>query len=221
MITYIDLYNEMTGQAWSMFDGEVEAVDEFETSVTTSIQKALNTLWNSYKFPFREKTKNIRIKGGNNIYSTPSGNIIKKSINGKKRYLVKIDKTYLEYDDSIELLEDEAGTPEKFTIKNDKIYLYPIPDKNYTLEVEYWSIFSACDENGTSKATLEEEKDYIDISEKYENLFKMALLPLCMMYAISSETDEYYSGYKKQYEDAYKILIEYTKSIDKEKRIGW
>ena len=62
MITLIDLYNEITGQAWSMFDGDVEAQDEFETSVTTSIQKALSSIWCSYKFPFRNKTQNFKTK---------------------------------------------------------------------------------------------------------------------------------------------------------------
>lgn len=221
MITYLDLYNEMTGQAWSMFDGEVESIDDFESSVTTSIQKALNSLWCSHKFPFRNKTKKIYLKNGVEKYSIPNGNIIRKNIGKNSCYCVKIGKKYLEYDTGIVALEEKTGTPEKFCIANDKIILYPTPDNNYILDVDYWTIFSACDSNGNSKATLENEKDYIDIEEKYENLFKMALLPLCMMYAISSETDEYYSGYKKQYEDAYKNLIEYTRAIDTEKRIGW
>ena len=68
----------MTGQAWSMFDGEVEAMDEFESSVTTSIQKALNSLWCSYKFPFRNKTMKFKTRSGVNQYSTPNGNIAQK-----------------------------------------------------------------------------------------------------------------------------------------------
>ena len=100
-------------------------------------------------------------------------------------------------------------------------YYYPTPDDNYSVEVEYWTIFAACDEDGTSKATLENENDYIDIPEKYENLFKMALMPLAMVYAIASETDENHSGYKRQYDEAYKNLIEFSRGIDIEKRIGW
>ena len=41
MIKYIDLYNDVTGQPWSMFDGDVESEDEFESTVKLSIQKAL------------------------------------------------------------------------------------------------------------------------------------------------------------------------------------
>ena len=37
-LTLLDLYNNITGQAWSMFDSEVEDEDEFEQSVMTSIR---------------------------------------------------------------------------------------------------------------------------------------------------------------------------------------
>jgi hypothetical protein len=119
-------------------------------------------------------------------------------------------------------LEDvEADTPTKFYIKNDKLYLYPTPDKNYTMDIEYWTIYAACDVDGNSKATLENEDDYIDIPEKYEYLFKAALLPLAMVYAIASDSDENHSGYKRQYDEAYKILCDYARGIELEKRIGW
>lgn len=211
----------MTGQAWSMFDGEVEAMDEFESSVTTSIQKALNSLWCSYKFPFRNKTMKFKTRSGVNQYSTPNGNIAQKILKNKKVYSVKIDKNYLEYEPDFETLEDETGTPEKFYVKNDKLFLYPTPDDSYDVEIEYWTIFAACDEDGNSKATLEVDTDYIDIDEKYESIFKAALLPLCMVYAIASDSDENHSGYQRQYEDAYKILVEFTRGIEIDKRIGW
>ena len=204
-----------------MFDGEVEAMDEFESSVTTSIQKALNSLWCSYKFPFRNKTMKFKTRSGVNQYSTPNGNIAQKILKNKKVYGVKIGKNYLEYEPDFETLEDETGTPEKFYVKNDKLFLYPTPDDSYDVEIEYWTIFAACDEDGNSKATLEVDTDYIDIDEKYESIFKAALLPLCMVYAIASDSDENHSGYQRQYEDAYKILVEFTRGIEIDKRMGW
>ena len=57
--------------------------------------------------------------------------------------------------------------------------------------------------------------------ERYEQLFKSALLPKAMYYAIASETDENYNGYKEQYEEAYKLLIKYSRGIDIDKTIGW
>ena len=220
-ITFLDLYNEVTGQAWSMFDTDAEGESDFETSVTSSIQKALNTLWCSYKFPFRNKKKTFKTKSTREYYSLPNGNIAQKIVNSKKVYGVKIGSSFLEYEPDYETLDEDTGTPEKFYVKNDTLYLYPAPDGVYTVNIEYWTIFAACDENGNSKATLEEETDYINIPEKYEYLFKAALLPLCMVYAIADDSDENHSGYKRQYDDAYKILIDYARGIELDKRIGW
>lgn len=221
-ITYLNLYNDMTGQAWSMFDGDVESIDEFEKSVTTSIQKALNNLWNGYSFPFRERTLTIRTKNGVAVYATPNGQIQKKVINNKEVYTVKLDNSFLEEEPDYEILEEASGKPEYFFLKNDKIYFYPTPDGVYTIDIDYATIFAAKNKKGISKATLENEEDYIDIPEKYEQLFRSALLPLAMAYAIASETDENYSGYMKQYNDAYKVLVQNTKGLKKDRviRIG-
>lgn len=221
MITLIDLYNEITGQAWSMFDGEIESQEEFETSVITSIQKALNALWCSYPFPFRERTHLITTKAGVASYNLPNGNIIKKKIGSEQNYAVICDRKPLQYTNDYETLEEKEGTPELFYIKNDKIYLYPTPDERTLVTIDYLMLFPACNEDGEEKYTLEDDTDYINIPEKYEGLFKCALLPKAMYYAIASETDENYNGYKEQYEEAYKLLLKYCRGINLDKVIGW
>ena len=54
-LTLLDIYNNVTGQSWSVFDTGVESQEEFDSGVLTSIQKALNVLWHSYNFSFRLK----------------------------------------------------------------------------------------------------------------------------------------------------------------------
>lgn len=220
-ITFIDLYNKITGQAWSMFDGEVEDKEEFETTVTTSIQKALSALWCSYKFVFRNKKSKITTRAGISEYNRPNGNIIRKTVGGKNVYGIKIDKNFLNYAPDYEILEEKSGKPEAFFIQNDKICLYPTPDKAYTVNVEYLTFNAACDSEGTEKANLKEETDYINIDERYADLFENTLMPLAMTYLIASDTDENFSQYKAQYENAYKNLIEMCKGADIEKTIGW
>ena len=221
MITFIDLYNDITGQAWSMFDGEIEAKDEFEVNVTTSIQKALSMLWNSYKFPFRYKTQVLKTRAGKNEYSSPNGVITTKVLKGDKVYCVKYNNTFLTYDTSCEIEEDKGGEPTSFYIKNDNIVLFPTPDDVYTIKLDYLSFYPACDSEGTEKATLQEEDDYLNISEKYEVLFKNTLMPLAMTYLIASEQDENYSAYWQQYKLALANLLEATQVIDYSKSIGW
>lgn len=220
-ITFLDIYNKITGQAWSMFDSEVEDKDEFETTVTTSIQKALSALWCSYKFNFRDKKYTLKTVAGKAEYNKPRGNIIKKTIKGRKVYGIRLGKNFLSYEPDYEVLEDKQGEPQSFCILNDKICLYPTPDKVYELNVEYLTFEAACDEDGNTKFNLEEDTDYINIPEDYEDLFEKALMPLAMTYLIASDTDENFSQYRAQYEAAYKNLIDYCLGADIDKTIGW
>ena len=79
-LTFLDIYNEVAGQAWSMYDGDAESIDEMESALKSSINKALSEIWCSYPFPFRIKTLNISTSPNNSEYSTPNGNIIKKTV---------------------------------------------------------------------------------------------------------------------------------------------
>ena len=220
-LTFLDIYNEVAGQAWSMYDGDVESIDEMESALKSSINKALSEIWCSYPFPFRIKTLNITTTQGNSEYSTPNGNIIKKTVSGSQVYSVRIGKNYLEYLDDYETLDDKKGTPTGFYIKNDTLILYPAPDDTYTVIIEYLTLAIGEDDFGDSVYTLKNDNDTINIPEKYENIFKNALITKSMLYAIASESDENYSGYKEQYDRAYKILINYTSGLKKEQRVYW
>ncbi|MBR1620129.1 hypothetical protein IJ674_09585 [bacterium] len=220
-LTFIDIYNEVAGQAWSMYDGDAESIDEMESALKSSINKALSEIWCSYPFPFRNKTFTITTSSGNAQYLTPNGNIIKKSVSGKQVYSVRIGKNYLEFLDDYETLEDREGTPTGFYIKNDSLFLYPAPDDVYTVTIEYLTLAIGENDFGDSVYSLQNDEDTIDVPEKYENIFKNALITKYMLYAIASEQDENYSGYKEQFDKAYKILISYTAGLDKEKRVYW
>lgn len=220
-LTFLDVYNEVAGQAWSMYDGDVESIDEMESALKSSINKALSEIWCSYPFPFRIKTLNISTSPNNSEYSTPNGNIIKKTVSGSQVYSVRIGKNYLEYLDDYETLDDKKGTPTGFYIRNDSLVLYPTPDNTYTVVIEYLTLAIGEDDFGDSIYTLKNDNDTINIPEKYENIFKNALITKSMLYAIASESDENYSGYKEQYDRAYKILINYTSGLKKEQRVYW
>ena len=155
------------------------------------------------------------------LYSTPNGNIIKKTVSGRQVYSVRIGKNYLEYLDDYETLDDKDGVPTGFYIKDDSLYLYPIPDNNYTVTIEYLTLAIGEDDFGHSVYSLQKDTDTIDIPEKYENIFKNALITKSMLYTIASEQDENYSGYKEQFDRAYKILLNYTSGLKKEKRVYW
>lgn len=220
-LTFLDIYNDVAGQAWSMYDGDAESVDEMESALKSSINKALSEIWCSYPFPFRIKTHIIATRDDNNAYATPNGNIIKKTVSGKQVYSIRIGTDYLEYLSDYETLEYKVGKPTGFYISNENIYLYPVPDNTYNVTIEYLTLAIGEDDFGTPIYYLQNDEDSINIPEKYENIFKNTLITKSMLYAIASETDENYSGYKEQYEKAYKILINYTAGIEKERRVYW
>jgi len=220
-LTFLDIYNEVAGQAWSMYDGDADSIDEMESALKSSINKALSEIWCSYPFPFRYKTQTVMTSSGNAIYSTPNGNIVKKTVSGNQVYSIRIGKNYLEYLDDYETLDDREGKPTGFYIQNDNLVLYPTPDDTYTVTIEYLTLAIGESDFGDSVYSLQKDTDTIDIPEKYENIFKNALITKSMLYAIASEQDENYSGYKEQYDKAYKILINYSAGLDKEKRVYW
>lgn len=225
-LTLLDLYNNITGQAWSMFDSEVEDEDEFEQSVMTSIRKALSDLWNSYKFPFRERTHVIMTKPKTNNYATPNGmlesNVMQKVVKGKQCYCVFCNSKPLKYDPDCQFEETKEGKPESFYFKQNKIYLYPVPDSKYIVTIDYLTIYPVLNEDGDEKLTLENEDDYINIPENCQELFECTLMPLAMWkYLITDESDENSEGYKIQYERAYNRLLQNMRPIGYEKCIGW
>lgn len=220
-LTFLDIYNEVAGQAWSMYDGDAESVDEMESALKSSINKALSEIWCSYPFPFRIKTMTIATREGVNEYATPNGNILKKTVAGNQVYSIRIGTDYLEYLDDYETFEVKSGKPTGFYISNENIYLYPTPDNVYTVTIEYLTLAIGEDDFGSAIYSLQKEEDAINIPEKYEIIFKNVLITKSMLYAIASETDENYSGYKEQYDKAYKILLNYTSGLEKERRVYW
>ena len=216
-LTYLDIYNEVSAQAWSMFDTDAENKEDFETAMSTSIQKALSEVWHSYPYPFRIKKQKIKTRAGKANYAAPNGNIITKSFNGSEVYSIRIGKDYLTYnEDYIE--GTETGTPTSFYIDDNYIYLDPIPDDAYDVVIEYLTLVVGFDSDENEIYTLQNETDYLDIPEKYETLFKNVLITKAMVYVIASPEDENYPGYQQQYEEAYRILIDYCNGIEIKKR---
>lgn len=211
-LTFLDLYNECAGQPWSMYDADAESIDDLETALKTSINKALSYLWNLQDWSFRITSTNIKTRINKSNYTIPDGIILKKTIKGAEKYLVKYEDTFLEYEPDYEVLEPQEGEPESFYVEGENLYIYPTPDNTYTINIRYLMSTVGLDADYNPLYELVNEDDYIDIPEKYEVQFKNCLISLAMMYAIADENDENYSGYKKQYEDALNTLNKYCKN---------
>lgn len=218
-LTFLDLYNECAGQPWSMFDNDAESVEDFESAMKISINKALSYLWNLKFWSFRKYTQKIKTRTGRANYSKPNGIIEKKAIAGVTRYSVKYGRTFLDYEKDYEILEDKTGEPEGFYLKGDNILFYPTPDSDYTINIDYFLLPYGLNNAEEQIYELKEDDDYINITEKYETLFKNCLISLAMIYAIADDSDENHSGYQRQYENSLKTLIDYCQSGISDRRI--
>lgn len=220
-LTLLDIYNDVAGQAWSMFDGEVEDEGEFESSLLSSIQKALAELWCKYPYPFRYDELDFTTAIGTKAYNLPNGNIAERAMEGSNKYCVFINGNYLNYVEDYYSLEEASGTPTDFYIKNDKIYLHPTPDAEYPVNIEFLTLIVGKDKDGNSIYTVKNNDDVINVTPKYEVLFKNALITLSMVYAIASNSNQNYSSYNTQADLAYKTLVKYTKGIEKSSKVSW
>lgn len=215
------LYNECAGQPWSMYDNDAESNEDFETALKTSINKAISVLWNLHPWTFKKKKITVKTRKNRTYYTMPNGNLYKKTVNGATKYGVKCSGSFLTYASDFELLDEATGKPEKFYLEGGNICFYPTPDNEYLVEVQYLPLAYGLNKDGEAIYELVEDEDYINIPEKYEVVFKNALISLAMIYAIADESDENHSGYKKQYEDALKILEDYCYSGTFDRNIVW
>lgn len=221
-ITLLEIYNRVAGQSWSKFDGEAETGDDFETNLLSSIQKALSYLWCSSEFPFRVRVKKSTISTDTNSVKMPDGDIHKKNIAGAEKYAIRvIGGEFLDYLSNFEILPEKVGVPLGFFIKNDRIFIYPTPDSEYDIEIEYLGLKVGYDKTGKEIFQLKSESDYIEIPAKYEELFCNALVTLSMCYAIASDGDENYSNYYAQFQSAFNLLEKYTKGVNLNKCVTW
>lgn len=220
-LDFLSLYNECAGQPWSMFDNDAESIEDFESAMRISINKATSTLWNYQPWSFRKDKSTIKLKAGRAEYEAPNGLLLRKVIDGTQRYGVKYSGKFLEYEPDFELLDEKTGEPESFYIDGDTIYIYPTPDDAYKIELHYLRQPYALTEDDDVAYELVNDTDYINIPEKYETLFKNCVISLAMMYAIAEPTDENYAGYERQYEDALAVLLKYCKNGLVDKNIVW
>jgi hypothetical protein len=220
-ITFLDLYNECAGQPWSMYDNDAEGMDDLESALRISINKACSYLWNYQPWSFRKKSTTIITDEGKADYDLPIGLIQRKTISGTQKYGVKYNGKFLPYIQDYEEADDRTGEPEYFYIDGDKLYIYPTPDDAYTVTLNYLSLTYALNEDEEDVYSFTSDTDTLNVPEQYEQLFSNCLISLAMLYAIADETDENYSGYQKQYEDALAILIKYCNTAINDRSFVW
>ena len=212
-LKFIDIYNDAASQAWSMFDSEIDDKSDFDKALVSSINKALSDLWSSYPFPFRLKNHSFYTRPHSETYPVPCGQIM--AVNDGFDIFVNGERLTLNESAS----GSTEGVPQQFCLKNNCICLNPIPDKRYKVDINYLTLAYSLKSDGIPVFELKNEDDLIDIPNHLNTLFKNALITKTMLYSISSKSDEIYSGYKEQFEKAFRLLVKYSKSVNTDKKV--
>lgn len=218
-INFLDLYNECASQPWSMYDNEVTDIGDAEPAMVDSINKAISYVWNLYPWTFRKNNLKIKTKPTKSIYAIPDGKIATTNISGSKEYCVRYEGVYLDYVQDYSVLEPQEGEPESFYIDGEDFYVYPTPDDNYTISIDYYVAPFGIDNDGTDIYELKANTDQINIPEKYEIYFKNVVVAKAMLYAITDTSDENDSGYRERYSDALNVLLSNCYDGTRERRV--
>lgn len=209
------IYNQVTGQSWSIYETNIIDFDEAEKSVIIAIQKALRMLWNAHPYSFRLKNRSIKLVPNLERYSRPDGNIVQNGVKLIDTQEILKPKMYKD------ILGNEVGKPKYFYIKYNKLFFYPTPDKEYSVSIDHNTFKMGVNEKGESLYNLSKPTDSLNIPEIYEDLFLHALMNKSMLNALTSGKSELFQPYLAQFVESYRNLVTKTSGLDTEMEIRW
>lgn len=215
-LTLLDLYNTAASQEWAMYDNDATSDAEFEDSLVVALNKAIQEIYMSYDFTFRDRTHIILTVPRMEAYSLPKG-LIKRDAYG--RHIVKHNSRLLKLIENPSALKPKCGMPEGFYIKKDKLVLYPVPIEKSIITIDYLTLTIGENSNGDEIYSLQNDSDTLSVPPHLEALMKEAIITRTMLNTIASESDENFSAYKKQADKAYKLLVKYSKGVGLDKSI--
>lgn len=200
MKTFYEIIYLSSNTPWSGQDTDPESFSVVEESVKQAIQMAHSMIWNSYEFPFKTKKDTITALATVKAYEKPTGQLINLWLSGGTLYLANTT--------DFDFLDNTLGEPKQWYINEDnQLCLYPIPDKDYDVNVKYQTLMMARDSNGNPKYNLELENDVLNIPQELEDLYLQCLTSLSVVNFLQDNTDENYAPYQLVYEKNYQNLL--------------
>lgn len=156
----------------SMIDPEDMADTNSEEFISLRrVQQGCHSeLSNREDFPFNKYTKNFQTSKGQDTYSLPEGRVLDMRIYDDKRIY------RLKYNNDITLMEESIMRPEIFSVSYNpnKLKLYPKPDKNYNVAVDYQNTKNVIMPDGASSYNIEVGST-LRMPEQFQHLYFDAL----------------------------------------------
>jgi hypothetical protein len=210
MKTFYDIIKDVSNLRWSIVDPEPESFVEVQKAVKLAIPQAHSYIWGLGDFPFKHKKESITLTIGQTSVLAPRGQITSVQIDGDNGILKPIQI------DEVDVLKPKRGKPQyywiEFTDEGATLNFYPQPDKQYLILCRYETNQKARNANGELKANLSEINDTLNLpkDESIEDMYLHCLYTKSMEYLIADSTDENYAPYQKEFDEAYRNLLNLT-----------
>ena len=194
----------------SMIDPEdiADTSSEEFTSLRRIQQGCHTELCNRKDFPFKEHNKTIKTKIGQSEYANPDGTIVSLWVKGNTKKMT--------YDKNIRLLREANGNPTTYGVNsNDKIILYPTPDKVYEVDITYNSTKNVIDTNGNYSYTITIGST-LDIPERVQHLYFDALEYRVLFEYMRKVTNPRLDETKQLFEAKWQAFLDASRTVDSE-----
>lgn len=194
----------------SMIDPEdiADTTSEEFKSLRRIQQGCHSELCNRKDFPFKEHNKTIKTKVGQSEYANPDGTIVSLWVKGNTKKMT--------YDKNIRLLREANGNPTTYGVNsNDKIVLYPTPDKVYEVDVTYNSTKNVIDTDGNYSYTITVGST-LDIPERVQHLYFDALEYRVLFEYMRKVTNPRLDETKQLFEAKWQAFLDASRTVDSE-----
>jgi len=208
MITGQRLLDELGRKAWSGFN-EDDMVWDSEDSLTakTELNSALRYIINLEDFPFKQKNKELLLIAGIGSYTQPSGQILSIYDPDTMQEL-----TYIA--DSLEVDKTAKGKPQAYWIEYTSkpvIRFYPLPDKQYKVNLVFSAYSPVKSQDGTLKTEFENADDILNIPDNaatgnIEKFFMDCLVLKTMEQNNKDNQDENYQPIIDEFNERWKVF---------------
>lgn len=217
MKTFFDILKKVSNLQLGKENPNPDTFDEVWEPIKLAVKMANSYIWNAWEYSFKERVKSIGTQENIREYEKPAGTLLSiLCVNNAQN-------TYLEEIENPDLLDlNRKGKPTGYWFEiqgnENKLVLFPIPDKEYNLKIRFNTSDSAIDMNGKPQINLENEDDTINIPSECEDNYINCLQCKSMEYLIADSTDENYVPYQKMFNENFKRLREF-KNTKKEYKV--
>lgn len=218
-ITAQRLLTELGRRAWSGFNADdMVFSSEDSEQARAELNSALRYLINLEDFPFRAKEKTIKASP-NNAYCP--------GLDGQITCIYNADTLeQLSYMGDSSLVDKTTkGTPVAYWIEhknpNEKIRLYPIPDKMYTYKIVYNQYKPVLNSSGETSYEFSKSNDFINMPENLEYLFMDCLVLRTIVTNNKDEQDENYRPTINEFNEAWRVFKRACKPVKIDNMVVW